>query len=181
MGAPERMLRWHYRSRHESLIAVANREFYDNRLVVFPSPDAARNDSGLVLRHLPEAVYDRGRSRTNPVEADTVARAVLAHARQQALVLFRERRSLGVVAFSVVQRDAILGRIERLRRDEPDASYERFLAASDGPEPFFVKNLETVQGDERDVIFISVGYGRTSTARCRWGLARSTATVASVV
>ena len=66
MGAPERMLRWHYRSRHESLIAVSNREFYDGRLIVFPSPDAARRERGLVLRHLPEAVYDRGGTRTNP-------------------------------------------------------------------------------------------------------------------
>ena len=82
-GAPERMLRWHYRSRHESLIAVSNREFYDDRLVVFPSPDAARRDAGLVLRHLPEAVYDRGQTRTNPVEAEAVARAVLEHARAQ--------------------------------------------------------------------------------------------------
>ena len=73
-GAPQRLLRWHYRSRHESLIAVANHEFYDDRLVVFPSPDSARSAGGLVLRHLPETTYDRGGTRTNPDEAEAVAR-----------------------------------------------------------------------------------------------------------
>ncbi|MDP6550066.1 MAG: DUF4011 domain-containing protein, partial [Dehalococcoidia bacterium] len=68
-SAPGRMLRWHYRSRHESLITVSNREFYENSLVVFPSPDAAQRDLGLKYRHLPDTVYDRGHSRTNQMEA----------------------------------------------------------------------------------------------------------------
>ena len=80
-NAPSRMLRWHYRSRHESLIAVSNQEFYDNRLVVFPSPDAERGEVGLHLHHLPNTVYDRGRSRTNAQEAAAVARAVMEHAK----------------------------------------------------------------------------------------------------
>ena len=82
-GAPQRMLRWHYRSRHESLIAVSNREFYDDRLFVFPSPDDAARRGGLKFRHLPGRAYDRGRTRTNPVEAEAVAEAVAAHAREQ--------------------------------------------------------------------------------------------------
>ncbi len=159
MGAPERMLRWHYRSRHESLIAVSNREFYNGRLIVFPSPDAARSERGLVLRHLPGAVYDRGGTRTNPAEAEAVAQAVLAHARAQLAQPHESRLTLGVAAFSMAQRQAIQDELERLRRDEPAS--EPFFAPG-GPEPFFVKNLETVQGDERDVIFISVGYGRTA-------------------
>ncbi len=148
-GAPSRQLSWHYRSRHESLIAVSNREFYDNSLVVFPSPDAGQETVGLHYHHLPEAVYDRGRSRTNPKEAMAVARAVMEHAAHS------PELSLGVAAFSQAQ--AIADRLETLRQQ--DDSVEGFFNAHP-EEPFFVKNLENVQGDERDVIFISVGYGR---------------------
>ena len=152
-GAPDRMLRWHYRSRHESLIAVSNREFYENRLVVFPSPDSGREDLGLRYHHLPNTVYDRGRSRTNSKEAAEVARAVMSHARQS------PKQTLGVAAFSSAQREAIQDELERLRRLDP--SNEEFFN-DHLEEPFFVKNLENVQGDERDVIFISVGYGKDS-------------------
>lgn len=150
-GAPQHMLRWHYRSKHESLIAVSNTEFYDGRLVVFPSPDADRADAGLRFRFLPTAVYDRGGSRSNVGEAEAVAEAVLVHARTTPGL------SLGVAAFSVAQADAIQAAVEKRRRAEPDA--EAFFAAHP-LEPFFVKNLETVQGDERDVVYVSVGYGR---------------------
>ena len=150
-GAPSRELRWHYRSRHESLIAVSNREFYDNRLVVFSSPDARREANGLRYHHLRDAAYDRGRSRTNSVEADTVAHAVMEHAARS------PELSLGVAAFSQAQAQAIEDRVESLRRQ--DDSCEGFFA-SHPEEPFFVKNLENVQGDERDVIYISIGYGR---------------------
>ena len=158
-GSPERMLRWHYRSRHESLIAVANREFYGGRLVVFPSPDAARTGSGLVLRYLPETVYGRGKTRTNPLEAGAVARAVMDHARAQTARPEGAQQTLGVAAFSVAQSLAVLEHLEALRKADP--STEPFFEPG-GPEPFFVKNLENVQGDERDVIFLSVGYGRTA-------------------
>ncbi len=155
-GAPSRTLRWHYRSRHESLIAVSNREFYDNGLVVFSSPDAGRETLGLRYHHLPDAVYDRGRSRTNPIEAETVARAVMEHAARC------PELSLGVAAFSQSQAQAIDDRLEILRRQ--DDSAEGFFHAHP-EEPFFVKNLENVQGDERDVIFISIGYGREENGR----------------
>ena len=150
-GAPQRMLRWHYRSRHESLIALSNKEYYDSRLVVFPSPEPNKKGLGLVFRHLPESVYDRGRSRTNRKEAQAVALAVMQHARAT------PQRTLGVAAFSLAQADAILDEVERLRAAEPllEAFFSRHPY-----EPFFVKNLESVQGDERDVIFISVGYGK---------------------
>ncbi|HEX8203938.1 MAG TPA: DUF3320 domain-containing protein, partial [Isosphaeraceae bacterium] len=159
-GAPQRMLRWHYRSRHESLIAVSNRQFYDDRLVVFPSPDAGRRAAGLIFHHLPETAYDRGRTRTNPGEAEAVARAVLEHARAQAGRPHGRRLTLGVATFSTAQRQAIVDRLERLRRAEP--ACEAFFDEG-AEEPVFVKNLENVQGDERDVIFISIGYGRTAT------------------
>ncbi len=150
-GAPDRMLRWHYRSRHESLIAVSNREFYENGLVVFPSPDSSRESIGLKYHHLPDTQYDRGRSRTNRKEAAAVAAHVMEHSR------LSPGLTLGVAAFSSAQREAIQDELERLRRQ--DLSCEVFF--NDHPkEPFFVKNLENVQGDERDVIFISIGYGR---------------------
>lgn len=145
----QRMLRWHYRSKHESLIAVSNHEFYDDRLVIFPS--AERSEMGLVFRHLPDTTYDRGKSRTNRLEGRAVALAVIEHARKS------PQMTLGVAAFSVAQMNAILDVVEQMRAENPDC--EPFFA-SHPEEPFFVKNLETVQGDERDVIFISVGYGR---------------------
>ena len=145
------MLRWHYRSRHESLIAVSNREFYKNSLVVFPSPDAERRDVGLKSHLLPDTAYDRGGSRTNPLEAEAVAAAVMDHASNY------PHLTLGVAAFSVAQMRAIQDAVESRRRGAP--SRESFFTAHPD-EPFFVKNLETVQGDERDVIFISIGYGR---------------------
>ena len=155
-GAPYRMLNWHYRSRHQSLIAVSNREFYDNKLFIVPSPYDAASGMGLKFHHLKDAWYDRGGTRTNPQEARFVAEAVILHARTH------PQESLGVAAFSVSQRQAILHELERLRRAHPDA--EAFFA-DERPEPFFVKNLENIQGDERDVIFISVGYGLTSDGR----------------
>jgi len=155
-GAPDRMLRWHYRSRYESLIAVSNREFYENGLVVFPSPDSSRESIGLRYHHLPETQYDRGRSSTNRKEAAAVAAHVMEHARRS------PELTLGVAAFSSAQREAVQDELERLRRQDP--SCETFF--NDHPEePFFVKNLENVQGDERDVIFISIGYGRDSGGR----------------
>ncbi len=150
---PQRMLSWHYRSRHHSLIAVSNHEFYDNRLYVFPSPGDPGPGRGLLFHYIADGVFDRGKSATNRIEARRVAEAVMEHARR------RPGQTLGVGAFSVAQRDAILDELELLRRDDP--SLEPFFANS-SPEPFFVKNLENIQGDERDVIFISVGYGKDS-------------------
>lgn len=149
-GAAQRMLRWHYRSRHESLISLSNKQFYENKLVIFPSP-GSKHQMGLAFHHLPNAVYDRGKTRTNPIEAETVAEAVIAHA------LRHPKQSLGVVAFSTSQMQAIQNALEIKRRKNPEA--EVFFS-SHVNEPFFVKNLENVQGDERDVIFISIGYGR---------------------
>ena len=152
-GVPETMLRWHYRSRHHSLIAVSNAEFYNNRLMVFPSPGIHPHATGLKMNHLPDTAYDRGGSRTNKLEALHIAEAVMEHAQN------KPHLSLGVVAFSTAQREAIMLEVERLRRERPDT--DSFFNHHNGDE-FFIKNLENVQGDERDVIFISVGYGRTA-------------------
>lgn len=156
-GALERTLNWHYRSRHESLISVSNVEFYDRKLVVFPSSGANPLATGLAFHHNPEAIYDRGRTRTNRLEAKAIAQAVIDHAEKQ------PQLSLGVVAFSVVQRDLILVEIELLRKTRPHLN--DFFNNAHPTEKFFVKNLENVQGDERDCILISIGYGRNESGR----------------
>lgn len=150
-GLPERMLRWHYRSRHQSLIAVSNQQFYEGKLFIVPSPYTSEAGVGLRFHHLPEAAYDRGNTRTNPKEAKAVALAVLAHAQN------KPQLTLGVATFSTQQRRAIMDELEILRRQHPET--EGFFAGHPA-EPFFVKSLENIQGDERDVIFISIGYGR---------------------
>jgi len=150
-GASDTMLLWHYRSRHESLITVSNHAFYEDRLIVFPAPDRSQQDVGLVFHHLPEAAYERGKA-VNRAEAVVVAKAVMQHARNCPDL------TLGVAAFSISQMRAIQDQLEILRHE--DTSCEGFFAAHP-EEPFFVKNLENVQGDERDVIFISIGFGRT--------------------
>ena len=132
------------------MIAGSNREFYENRLFVFPSPGESSDGQGLSFRYVEGGVFDRGGSATNRVEAKAVAEAVMEHARHRA------DQSLGVGCFSVAQRDAVLDELEILRREDP--SLEQFFLQSD--EPFFVKNLDNIQGDERDVIFISVGYAK---------------------
>jgi very-short-patch-repair endonuclease len=152
-GMSQRMLRWHYRSRHHSLIAVSNREFYENHLCVVPSPTTITSMHGLHFRLVKGGVYDRGNSATNPVEAKEIANAVIDHAKQH------PNKSLAVGTFSVAQRDAIRGELELLLREHVELSA---YFSPGRPEPFFVKNLENIQGDERDVIFISVGYARDS-------------------
>lgn len=150
-NVPQLMLNWHYRSQHHSLIAVSNEQFYDGQLNVIPSPDRSSDSRGLQFRHVADGWFDRGKSRTNRVEARVVAEAVVEHIRTC------PDQSLGVGTFSVAQRDAIISELERLRRGSPEL--EPFFVADDD-EPFFVKNLENIQGDERDVILISVGYAR---------------------
>lgn len=152
-GLPQRMLRWHYRSRHQSLIAISNREFYENKLYIVPSPYTAEAGMGLRFHYLPHATYDSGGTSTNVEEAKEVAKAIIQHARSHPDL------SLGVATFSTKQRRAVLDEVERLRRLNPDT--EHFFSAHPA-EPFFIKNLENVQGDERDVIFISVGYGKNA-------------------
>jgi very-short-patch-repair endonuclease len=151
-GLPMRMLRWHYRSKHQSLIAVSNQQFYESKLFVVPSPYTAEAGMGLRFHHIPDGIFDAGGKRCNTLEAKTVAKAIIQHA------LDYPDLSLGVAAFSVAQRRAILDELELLRRAHPET--EGYFHAHPA-EPFFVKNLENVQGDERDVIYISVGYGPT--------------------
>lgn len=152
------MLRWHYRSQHPALIAVSNHRFYDDKLLLPPSISTGQASDGLgiAFHRVASGGYDRGRSATNVLEADRVAEAVCRFARET------PEKSLGVGTFSAAQRDVIRDRIEAHRRDSPEL--ESFFATSRSA-PFFVKNLESIQGDERDVIFISVGYGRDRDGR----------------
>lgn len=150
-GVKNFMLRWHYRSRHESLIAVSNQEFYDSKLLIAPSAVSKSDDLGLKFRYLPDSYYQPG-ARVNHIEAQAVAEAVMKHAETS------PELTLGVAAFSVAQMQVIRDELETLRRQNPEL--EDFFTAHPN-EPFFIKNLENVQGDERDIIFISIGYGKT--------------------
>lgn len=143
-------LRWHYRSRHEHLIAFSNAEIYRN-LVTFPGASQEGADQGLEFIYVPDGVYDRSGSRTNRVEAKRVADLVFEHVRRH------PKRSLGVVTFSQAQQDAVEAQLRQMRLANPEM--EPFFR-EDGEEPFFIKNLENVQGDERDTIILSVGYGK---------------------
>jgi hypothetical protein len=156
---PERMLRWHYRSEHPALIATSNRNFYKNNLMLPPSIIARANDgrTGLLFHKVAEGGYERGRTARNELEAEEVAQAALRHARECPDL------SLGVGTFSVAQRDAVRDRLDDLARKHPEL--DTFMKGTAGKEAMFVKNLENIQGDERDVIFISVGYGRDRDGR----------------
>lgn len=148
---PVRRLRWHYRSRHHSLIAFSNKEFYQGDLVIFPSAYHDRSDLG-VKYHSITGVFENSR---NAREAAVVVEAVLHHMER------RLGESLGVVTLNFEQGELIEELLDQRLRAEPFAlAYQERM--NSGSEPFFVKNLENVQGDERDVIFISATYGPDS-------------------
>ena len=147
-----KMLKWHYRSRHESLISVSNQEFYNNDLYVFPSPTKESDDLGLKFEYDPTTIYARGDGSNNIKEAENVI--------EYAFNCFRKwgnSRSLGIGTFNIKQRNTIMDILEKKLKENPDL--EQFFNES-GEEGFFVKNLENIQGDERDIILISVGYGK---------------------
>ena len=150
-------LRWHYRSAHESLISFSNEKFYDNLLRVFPSAHTGRQDIGVQWRYV-GGRYQRGAGKTNPKEVRAIVDEVVAHARAN------PKKTLGVGTFNLPQQIAIEDELERRRRQGKDDALEAFLS-TDSPEPFFVKNLETIQGDERDVILLSVTYGPDANGR----------------
>lgn len=151
-GVRHKRLQWHYRSRHEGLIAFSNRHYYENDLLTFPSPDVGQ--SGVRLRFV-DARYDKGKSRTNRGEAEALVAELTRRLRDPGL----GRRSFGVVTFSQAQQQLVENLLDEQRRLHPEI--ERHF--DDNPpvegEPVFVKNLENVQGDERDVILFSVCYG----------------------
>lgn len=141
-------LSWHYRSRFEQLIAFSNMNFYDGGLTTFPSASADGDGVG-VDYHYVNGIFDR-KSHTNRAEAEYIAELVYKNIEKY------PDRSLGVVAFSASQQNLIDKLLWERRLNEPD---KEFFFAKDKSEPFFIKNLETVQGDERDTIIFSVAYG----------------------
>ncbi len=146
-------LLWHYRSRHESLITFSNRSYYDNSLLTFPSPDLQRG--GVKFHFVEGANYDLGNSRTNKGEAEALVRELVRRLRDPA----NRSRSFGVVTFSQAQQKLVENLLDEQRHQFPEIE----IHFSDSPpvegEPVFVKNLENVQGDERDVIIFSICYG----------------------
>ncbi|MBV1952668.1 MAG: DUF3320 domain-containing protein [Cycloclasticus sp.] len=139
----------HYRSRHESLIAFSNHRYYKGDLVTYPSAETKQSAVSFVKC---DGLYQRGRGRTNPDEAKAIVQEVVRRLNNEELNQF----SIGVVTLNSEQQRLIDDLLDHERRQNPDL--ERFFV-DDAEEPVFVKNLETVQGDQRDVILLSVGYG----------------------
>ena len=156
IGLPPHSLEWHYRSRHDALIAFSNHFIYDGNLVTFPAPYQHSDDLGVSFVHVPDAVFDRGRSASNPIEARKVVDVVVDHWSRH------PDQSIGVVAFSVSQQEAVQDELARRIRLDPGLERHQGVGRLDA---FFVKNLETVQGDERDVIVFTIGYGRDDQGR----------------
>lgn len=149
---PNRTLLWHYRSKHEHLIAFSNQEIYRSELVTFPSSNESEPDTGVEFVYVEEGYYEGGGRNCNILEAKRCMELVKDHIDKH------PGRSLGIIAFSEKQQQAIALEIQRFREKNPE--YEEFFKEGKDEE-FFVKNLENVQGDERDTIFFSVGYAKT--------------------
>ena len=147
---PTQTLLWHYRSKNEELIAFSNRKIYNGNLITFPSAVEKGNDIGVEYIYTKNGIYDRGGRNGNQVEAEKVANLVFEHIKNN------RNRSLGVIAFNEKQQTIIEDAIIRKRQEKPQ--YEFFFKDSEN-EPFFIRNLETVQGDERDTIIFSIGFG----------------------
>lgn len=147
---PNRSLLWHYRSRYEDLISFSNQEIYQNNLITFPSSTTHVADTGVEYVYVKNGVYE---NRCNRMEAQQIVQMVADHIKNH------PDRSLGIIAFSESQQSVIEDEINKFRMKNP--FFERFFD-EDKDEPFFVKNLENVQGDERDTIIFSICYGKNA-------------------
>lgn len=150
-GVPRQGLSWHYRSRHESLIAFSNFRYYDGNLITFPS--AVTSDRAVSWRRV-EGLYAKGKGRTNQAEAKAMVQEVLDRLTDPDFV--RTERSLAVITLNSDQQRLVEDLLDQARRENP--AIERFFG-DDCAEPVVVKNLETVQGDERDLILLGIGFG----------------------
>lgn len=157
VGLPRQRLRWHYRSRREPLIAFSNRHFYDSELVTFPSVLDAAESTAVTLHHVPDGRWQSGKSGGfNAGEARATVELIRQHA------IDHPGQSLGVITLNLRQQLAVLDELDELQRRHPELIP---IFSQDRDEPFFVKNLENVQGDERDRIILSVGYGFDQTGK----------------
>ena len=154
LGIPSLQLNWHYRSRHESLIAFSNNEYYGGELITFPSTDDQKTKVRFVKIN---GVYEKGGKRCNRAEADAIVKEVVKRLKNETL----RKDSIGIIAFSSTQQTLI----EDLLYDTIELDKELTQYADSMYEPIFVKNLENVQGDERDVILFSIGYGPDSNGK----------------
>lgn len=150
---PEKSLKWHYRSKHEHLIAFSNYKFYNQSLITFPSNVDSIPNNGVEYIFVENGIYDRSIKRNNINEAKKIAELVFNHIETQ------PNRSLGIITFSEAQQQAVENAVRNLRISNP--SYEEYFN-EDKDEAFFIKNLENVQGDERDTIIFSIGYAKDS-------------------
>jgi len=151
---PIRRLKWHYRSKHESLITYSNKKFYDNDLIVFPSPTSIKNhELGVKYTYISNGIYHSGNSqRYNIIEAESLVKNIIE---QMAIY---PNKSLCIGTFNTSQRDLIQNLIDK--EEKRNSIVRDYISKwENSSEPFFVKNLENLQGDERDVIFISTTYG----------------------
>ena len=154
ISMPQMFLAWHYRSRHESLITFSNKSFYEGKLYTFPSPDDRVSKVTMVDCG---GTFDSGNTRTNKIEAQAVIDEICMRAHDPVL----SKYSVGVVTFNIQQQTLIEDMLDLAA--SKDAVLEKWAFGSE--EPIFVKNLENVQGDERDVILFSVGYGKDETGK----------------
>ena len=159
-GIPVMDLNWHYRSRHESLIAFSNWHYYRNSLVTFPSPFT--DDRAVTLEFVADGVYDRGKSRTNRAEAERIVNDATSMMLDWLKLPEDERPTLGCITFNSQQQSLIEDLLDQKRRQHSEIEW--FFSA-DRIEPVIVKNLENVQGDERDVMLFSITFGDDQAAR----------------
>ena len=152
-GLPAHQLNWHYRSRDETLIAFSNLHYYGDRLITFPSPGTGTK---AITHHRLDGIFARGGARTNEIEARAIVRILTQRMSEALDTPEPERPTFGVISFNIQQRDLILDLLDDARRRDPRMEWF-FEDARE--EPVFVKNLENVQGDERDVICFSVTFG----------------------
>ena len=150
---PNRSLLWHYRSRNEDLIAFSNQEIYKNKLITFPSSNTVAADSGVEYVYVENGTYS---GRCNIQEANKCVELIKEHIDKH------EDRSLGIIAFSEKQQSTVEEAVQKFRERNP--RYEKFFS-EDKEEPFFIKNLENVQGDERDTIIFSICYAKDPNGR----------------
>ncbi len=153
-GVPSHRLTWHYRSRHESLIAFSNHNYYDSELITFP---AAETRPSAVEWCRVDGVYAQGKGRHNQIEAKAVVEATVARIRDPAFIA--SGKSIGIITLNSEQQKLVSDLLDQARAEHPEI--EPFFQL-ERTEPVVVKNLETVQGDERDVIILGVGYGPTT-------------------
>ena len=145
-------LLWHYRSQHESLIAFSNNTFYKHSLYTFPSPD--NSFTHVKFNYLPHGVYEKGINRD---EAYAIVNYVKKHFSNPET----RNKSLGIITFNIKQQELIQDMIASLFDTHPE--YNEINENSN--DKLFVKNLENVQGDERDIILFSIGFGYTKDHR----------------